>query len=142
LSGDTIKKDYKVGGTKRDVHPNTLGIVRGEFTVEKNLDKKLRVGLFSKEQSFPAWVRFSNGGVSSCSSHLEPETNSFTGSPGQIMKLTPRAALSNFSRKMTMVSRKEWDKIFFLLHPKLHRSERLSSFMMESTTLTTNLDQF
>ena len=41
-------------------HPKQHGCVYAEFIVEKNLPAEYRVGLFSKEETFPAWIRFSN----------------------------------------------------------------------------------
>lgn len=45
---------------KRDAHPKMIGLVRAEFTVNKNLAEHLKIGLFSVEKTYPTWVRFSN----------------------------------------------------------------------------------
>ena len=45
----------------RQIHPKMNGCVKAEFTIEKNLPEKLKVGIFKEEKSFPAWIRFSNG---------------------------------------------------------------------------------
>jgi hypothetical protein len=55
-----MARDYAKGGTLRDAHPKTLGLLRGRFRIESNLPKALRVGLFGKAGSFDCWVRFSN----------------------------------------------------------------------------------
>ena len=55
-----MARDYAKGGTLRDAHPKTLGLLRGRFRIESNLPKALRVGLFEKPGSFDCWVRFSN----------------------------------------------------------------------------------
>jgi hypothetical protein len=55
-----MARDYAKGGTLRDAHPKTLGLVRGRFSIEPDLPKSLRVGLFAKPRSFDCWVRFSN----------------------------------------------------------------------------------
>ncbi|HSQ10305.1 MAG TPA: hypothetical protein VLN25_06800, partial [Burkholderiaceae bacterium] len=55
-----MARDYAKGGTLRDAHPKTLGLLRGRFRIESNLPKALRVGLFGKPGSFDCWVRFSN----------------------------------------------------------------------------------
>ena len=55
-----MARDYAKGGTLRDAHPKTLGLLRGRFRIESNLPKALRVGLFERPRSFNCWVRFSN----------------------------------------------------------------------------------
>ena len=55
-----MARDYAKGGTLRDAHPKTLGLLRGSFRIESNLPKSLRVGLFERPRSFACWVRFSN----------------------------------------------------------------------------------
>jgi hypothetical protein len=55
-----MARDYAKGGTLRDAHPKTLGLLRGSFRIEPNLPKSLRVGLFERPRSFACWVRFSN----------------------------------------------------------------------------------
>jgi hypothetical protein len=52
--------DYARGDTRRDAHPKTVGLVRGRFTVEADLPRELRVGLFKTPASHDCWVRFSN----------------------------------------------------------------------------------
>jgi hypothetical protein len=44
----------------RDAHPKQHGLVRAEFIVTPNLPEDLRVGLFARPMTYPAWVRFSN----------------------------------------------------------------------------------
>ncbi len=55
-----MARDYARGGTLRDAHPKTIGLLRGSFRVEPDLPEELRVGLFEKKRSFDCWVRFSN----------------------------------------------------------------------------------
>ncbi len=55
-----MARDYAQGGTLRDAHPKTLGLLRGSFRIRPNLPEALRVGLFEKPRSFDCWVRFSN----------------------------------------------------------------------------------
>lgn len=45
---------------RRDVHQKMHALVRAELTVEPQLPEPLRVGLFAREATYPAWVRFSN----------------------------------------------------------------------------------
>ena len=47
---------------RRDQHPKHHGCVRAEFTVLADLPENLRVGLFREPKTYPAWIRFSNGG--------------------------------------------------------------------------------
>lgn len=55
------EKKYPAGKVLRGFHSKMHGCVKAEFTVDHGLSEELRVGIFSKEQTFPAWVRFSNG---------------------------------------------------------------------------------
>ena len=55
-----MQRDYAKGGTRRDAHPKTLGLLRGSFEVEADLPPELRQGLFGKAASHDCWVRFSN----------------------------------------------------------------------------------
>jgi len=55
-----MARDYAKGGTLRDAHPKTLGLLRGRFRIEPDLPEALRVGLFARPRSFSCWVRFSN----------------------------------------------------------------------------------
>jgi hypothetical protein len=52
--------DYAPGGTLRDAHPKTVGLLRGTFVVEPDLPADLRVGLFKTPATHDCWVRFSN----------------------------------------------------------------------------------
>ncbi|HET9023723.1 MAG TPA: hypothetical protein VFN64_04075 [Burkholderiaceae bacterium] len=55
-----MARDYAKGGTLRDAHPKTLGLLRGRFRIAPDLPEALRVGLFEEPRSFDCWVRFSN----------------------------------------------------------------------------------
>lgn len=44
---------------RRPVFLRLNGVARGQFEVMPNIPQLLRVGLFSRPESFPAWVRFS-----------------------------------------------------------------------------------
>lgn len=52
--------DYARGGTLRDAHPKTVGLLRGRFTIEPDLPRELRVGVFKAPATHDCWVRFSN----------------------------------------------------------------------------------
>ena len=47
---------------RRGQHPKHHGCVRAEFIVERDLPDAYRVGLFEEPKTYPAWIRFSNGG--------------------------------------------------------------------------------
>lgn len=53
---------WKPGGFERGGNTKTHGIVRGEFIVHDDLPAEFRHGIYSKGQTFPAWVRFSGPG--------------------------------------------------------------------------------
>lgn len=55
-----MERDYAKGGTLRDAHPKTVGLLRGTFRIEPDLPDALRVGLFGRPRSYDCWVRFSN----------------------------------------------------------------------------------
>lgn len=55
-----MARDYAKGGTLRDAHPKTIGLLRGSFRIEPDLPEALRVGLFGNSRSYDCWVRFSN----------------------------------------------------------------------------------
>jgi hypothetical protein len=55
-----MARDYAKGGTLRDAHPKTLGLLRGSFRIERDLPETLRVGIFETPRRFDCWVRFSN----------------------------------------------------------------------------------
>jgi hypothetical protein len=55
-----IEKSYLTGTTYRDTHAKGHAAVRATFTVESDLPPELKVGLFAKPQTYPAWVRLSN----------------------------------------------------------------------------------
>lgn len=45
---------------RRDAHTKMHGLMKAEFTVERDLPPELRVGLFAQPATYRAWVRFSN----------------------------------------------------------------------------------
>src|SRR5216684_729818 len=55
-----MHRDYARSRTLRDAHPKMHACVRGFFSVERNLEEELGVGVFKQSRTFPAWVRFSN----------------------------------------------------------------------------------
>jgi hypothetical protein len=56
-----LKRDFHPPRVPRDAHAKSHGCLTGSFTVNnKRLPPSLRVGLFVKNKSYPAWIRFSN----------------------------------------------------------------------------------
>jgi Catalase len=56
-----LKTQQEKGPDLRQVHSKSHGCVWGEFTVEETLPESLKVGIFAHAQTYPTWVRFSNG---------------------------------------------------------------------------------
>ncbi|HET9956805.1 MAG TPA: Dyp-type peroxidase [Polyangiaceae bacterium] len=57
---EKLNRDYITGETLRDAHPKMHGLVRATLRVERELEPRLRVGLFAHPAEYPAWIRFSN----------------------------------------------------------------------------------
>ena len=57
-----VSQNYARPYVKRDAHPKTHGCVQAVLTVNSNLGKDLRVGVFEPDghTTYRAWVRFSN----------------------------------------------------------------------------------
>ncbi len=60
LSDKMTRESAGPGKMQRDAHPKQIGLVKAEFTIEGNLPVELRTGIFAKEKTYSAWVRFSN----------------------------------------------------------------------------------
>jgi len=59
----------------RESHPKHHGCVRAEFIVEPGLPSELRVGVFAKESTYPAWIRFSNANGLRSDGTYRPDIN-------------------------------------------------------------------
>ena len=58
---EALKRDFKAPRVPRDAHAKSPGCLRGFFEVHnENLPEELKLGLFSENKKFPAWIRFSN----------------------------------------------------------------------------------
>lgn len=57
-----LHSTYARGTAQRAGNTKTYGVVRGEFTVLKDLPPNLRHGVFARPRTFPAWVRFAGPG--------------------------------------------------------------------------------
>lgn len=60
LIKEMIEKSYLTGTTYRDTHAKGHAAVRGDFIVDSDLPKELRVGLFKHPGRYPCWIRFAN----------------------------------------------------------------------------------
>jgi len=56
----SIREQYTAGNALRDAHPKAHGCVRAEFHVSKNIPTQLAKGIFIPDQTYQAWIRFSN----------------------------------------------------------------------------------
>lgn len=56
-----IRKRDAQGQAHRDVHPKAHGCVKAQFRVLDHLPAQLSQGMFKAGQTYPAWIRFSNG---------------------------------------------------------------------------------
>jgi hypothetical protein len=57
-----LARTYPPGKAQRAGNTKTYGVVRGEFRVFGGLPPQLRRGVFAREQTFRAWVRFAGPG--------------------------------------------------------------------------------
>ncbi len=57
-----IEKFESEGFARRDAHPKSHGCVKAHIDIDNRaLSPEERIGLFASNQSYPAWIRFSNG---------------------------------------------------------------------------------
>lgn len=57
----SIRKEYRPGSARRDVHPKAHGCVKAEFHVLDTFPVGLAKGIFVPGKTYQAWIRFSNG---------------------------------------------------------------------------------
>jgi len=76
-TADTIEKDlrkqYRTGNVKRDVHAKLTGLVEAEFSVNENIPVLLAKGVFVPGKTYPAYIRFSNGSALPVRSDKKPD---------------------------------------------------------------------
>jgi hypothetical protein len=64
-TADTIEKDlrkqYRTGTVKRDVHAKLTGLVKAEFIVNERIPSLLAKGVFVPGKTYQAYIRYSNG---------------------------------------------------------------------------------
>ena len=71
---NTLKEQAEKGPDLRQQHPKSHGLLHGEFKVRDDIPEKYKVGVFTKPQTYPIWVRFSNSSPAIKRGILQPDT--------------------------------------------------------------------
>lgn len=69
----SIREQYTTGNALRDAHPKAHGCVRAEFHVSKNIPAQFAKGVFIPDQSYQAWIRFSNASNDASSADIDKD---------------------------------------------------------------------
>lgn len=69
----SIREQYTAGNALRDAHPKAHGCVRAEFHVSKNMPAQFAKGVFMPDQSYQAWIRFSNASNDASSADIDKD---------------------------------------------------------------------
>lgn len=69
----SIREQYAAGNALRDAHPKAHGCVRAEFHVSKNIPAQFAKGVFIPDQSYQAWIRFSNASNDASSADIDKD---------------------------------------------------------------------
>lgn len=69
----SIREQYTAGNALRDAHPKAHGCVRAEFHVSKNIPVQFAKGVFIPDQSYQAWIRFSNASNDATSADIDKD---------------------------------------------------------------------
>ena len=69
----SIREQYTAGNALRDAHPKAHGCVRAEFHVSKNIPAQFAKGVFIPDQSYKAWIRFSNASNDASSADIDKD---------------------------------------------------------------------
>jgi catalase len=69
----SLDAQRQTGPDMRQIHAKSHGLVWAELIVEPNLPTDLQAGLFREVKTYPAWVRFSNGGAPQKLGHLKSD---------------------------------------------------------------------
>jgi hypothetical protein len=97
------------GPDLRKDHAKSHGLVWGEFIVEKNIPKALKVGIFSQPNTYPLWARFSNASDAQkrgkLKSDLEPDVRAVA------------IKLLNVSGKKVLDDERETQDFLMINHP-------------------------
>ncbi|MNZ02190.1 catalase family protein [Acinetobacter calcoaceticus] len=69
----SIREQYTAGNALRDAHPKAHGCVRAKFHVSKNIPAQFAKGVFIPDQSYQAWIRFSNASNDASSADIDKD---------------------------------------------------------------------
>lgn len=69
----SIREQYTAGNALRDAHPKAHGCVRAEFHVSKNIPAQFAKGVFVPDQTYQAWIRFSNASNDATSADIDKD---------------------------------------------------------------------
>ncbi|MCU4526589.1 catalase family protein [Acinetobacter pittii] len=69
----SIREQYTAGNALRDAHPKAHGCVRADFHVSKNIPAQFAKGVFIPDQSYQAWIRFSNASNDATSADINKD---------------------------------------------------------------------
>ncbi|AQZ81855.1 catalase [Acinetobacter calcoaceticus] len=69
----SIREQYTAGNALRDAHPKAHGCVLAEFHVSKNIPAQFAKGVFIPDQSYQAWIRFSNASNDASSADIDKD---------------------------------------------------------------------
>lgn len=97
----SIREQYTAGNALRDAHPKAHGCVRAEFHVSKNIPAQFAKGVFIPDQSYQAWIRFSNASNDATSADIDKDARGIAikllGVPGQkILESEKQATTQDF----------------------------------------------
>jgi hypothetical protein len=68
-----LRKQYRTGTVKRDVHAKLTGLVKAEFHVNENIPAYLAQGIFVPGKIYQAYIRYSNGSALPGRSDKKPD---------------------------------------------------------------------
>ncbi len=69
----SLAAQRQTGPDMRQIHAKSHGLVWAELIVEPDLPNELQAGVFANVKTYPAWVRFSNGGAPEKGGHLKAD---------------------------------------------------------------------
>jgi len=97
----SIREQYTAGNALRDAHPKAHGCIRAEFHVSKNIPTQFAKGVFIPDQSYQAWIRFSNASNDATSADIDKDARGIAikllGVPGQkILESEKQATTQDF----------------------------------------------
>jgi catalase len=74
ISAASMKAQDEEGPDLRHLHPKSHGLLHGEFKVSYDIPAEYKIGVFATPQTYPIWVRFSNGSSPKARGVLQPDT--------------------------------------------------------------------